>query len=122
MRVFDRAAEIVGDERAAEMRELMWFRELLSIEQGFEFGDDGGHEEWEDLEERWAAVDPREVGQYWELNDGKALVQKQKITTKRRAVKTADGWMWKTSVGLVPVACGELYGDFNVCVCVVCKG
>ena len=117
MRVFDRAAEIVGDERAKEMQELMWFRELLSVEGGAGFGE--GVDEVLDDElqgeldrERvnvWEGVDGRELGHYWEQNDGEGK--------EFGLVATRKYW-----VGKKDIACGVAWGVNDVCVCRKCGG
>jgi hypothetical protein len=133
MRVFDRGKELVGDERVKEIEESLWYREMLSVEMVF-----GSDEVEEDEEE----VDWREVGNYWELNDGIGRKNNKSVERKWRKGKFGwevmvrdEVWKWvevngkKVEVKMMErvwevkdLECGEMWSELGVCMCKKCGG
>jgi hypothetical protein len=126
MRVFDRGAELIGDERVKEIEEAVWYKEMLTVEAVFgmnEYDETlAADADDEDEVSAWSNVDGREVGMYWEQNDG--IGSKEKFEKRRVLVKEKDGWsewdekawMWKR----VEVKCGEMFDAYGVCECNKC--
>lgn len=131
MRVFDRGKEMIGDERVKEIENGVYWKEMLSVERVFgdvedEYKSDDelmmdemcGELGFVEVEE----VDFREIGNYWELNDG--IGKNYGLEGKKKFRKGKFGWVvWSKKDGSwVKVECGELWGVFGVCVCGKCRG
>jgi hypothetical protein len=126
MRVFDRGAELIGDERVKEIEEGVWYREMLTVEAVFGMNEYdstlAADADDDDEVSPWSGVDGRELGMYWEQNDGIGSVEK--FSKRRVLVQEKDGWsewdekdwMWKR----VEVKCGEMFDAYGVCECNKC--
>jgi hypothetical protein len=112
MKVFERGAELIGDERAKEIEESLWYREMLTVEMTF------GEEEMGEID--WSLVDGREVGMYWELNDG--IGKEFGLADTNRYRKDRYGWSKLNGYGkYVVVKCGEMFDELGVCMCARCE-
>lgn len=149
MRVFDRGKELIGDERVKEIEESVWFREMLSVEMGFgEVSDEYKSDEELRLDDELGEddegveVDWREIGNYWELNDGIGRSNNKCVERKWRKGRFGwevmvrdEVWRWVEVNGkkvemkmmerlweVSELKCGELWSELGVCMCKKCGG